>query len=305
MRKVILLLLIFPAIGVSAQNANDTIKLLRAAGEYEKILRNYANHYDNESLSAEALFYIAEGYYTEGRFDDCMKFVDLSIQKDDQYTSPHYLKANLLCRRERYGDCLSEFAVVLRQVQDSSVYYHGVGRAMYDAWRFDLARPALENFLRLSPGSYDAFGMLANIYYQNNEYKKGNAFRDTLYGAYRNGRLDSVGNDQCFQGEFPYKTYRVVASERYEEKPGDKPFVKHQFYLLTCQVKGKIYTEYSPESFRKGGPKYILYADRYGKRFKYGTGFNDGAKYEDVKVAVLRVLEEKLQPVETFVRSRP
>jgi len=81
-------------------------------------------------------------------------------------------------------------------------------------------------------------------------------------------------------------------------------YYKHIFYVVNDkgEIEFRIQTENSPISVELGGPKYLLGMDKDGTHSTFGFGFNEDFKYDDLKSAVIKVLEEKVKP---SASSRP
>ena len=104
--------------------------------------------------------------------------------------------------------------------------------------------------------------------------------------------------------QFKWKDKLVQVFERYQSGSSEKIYEKHRFYVVgeDDKVEFKVQTEYSAVAVEMGFEPYVLCASAKDYHATYGIGFTDNSSYEDIKAAVMQVLEEKIQPVAS---SRP
>lgn len=56
-----------------------------------------------------------------------------------------------------------------------------------------------------------------------------------------------------------------------------------------------VQTEFSPFSLELGGPKYLLCANKGSVHYNPGIGFTDNFNYDDLKSAVVKLIERYLK----------
>ena len=101
----------------------------------------------------------------------------------------------------------------------------------------------------------------------------------------------------CFD-QFKVNDKLIQAFERYESGNKSDIYNKHLFYIVDKdgRVEYRIQTEFSPISLELGGPKYILCATKGTTHLNYGIGFNEGFKYDELKKAVIDIVDGKTKP---------
>lgn len=340
------------------------LKKLDAGKQYQEIIGQYAAN--PEALSAEALYYVGYAYYMKEDDNNCLKFMDLSIAKNDKDARPHFIRASTLNFMEQFDKAILSFKTAIALKPDAGPYYSGLADAYYNlhlydsalenykkateqkdapdrafsmiaqvymdlkqedkamdamyyattklakgsggyqramfnigqieylAGRYGKAETAFLHVISSDPADYHACAKLMQVYYHDKAYDKAQPYREKLYAAHKQGVLKDPLKDMFCFDQFKWKDKSVQVFERYEEGPSSRIFNKHIFYVLdsTGKLELSIQTEYSPISIEMGGPKYILCGTQGRTHLNYGIGFKDGYKYDDLKDAVMKVLEK-------------
>jgi tetratricopeptide (TPR) repeat protein len=162
---------------------------------------------------------------------------------------------------------------------------------------YDNAEPVFIELIQIDPNDFHTYAKLIQIYYHRKEYDKAIPLKEKLYEAYLKGLLtDNMKDMYCFD-QFKWKDKLVQAFERFEEGDKKEIYNKQLFYVVNQkeEIEIRIQTEYSPVSIALGGPKYLLCASKENVHFNSGIGFNDDFKYEDLKQAVIKMIESHLE----------
>lgn len=349
----------------------DELKTLSDNKQYDKIIEQHASK--SKEYSAKSLYYIGLAYYMKEDDNNCIKFMDLSINKDSKDPAPYYIKASTLNYMEKYNEAIKCFQTAINLKPDDAEFYSGLGDSYYQLEKYDLAlesykkateqnkcpdRPysmiaqiysdlkqsdkALEAFytakskiskksnsyinalfniglleslkgnydkaepvfvelLELDPTDYHSHAKLIQIYYHRKEYDKAKPYKDKLYEAHKKGVLkENLADMFCFD-QFKWKDKLVQAYERFEEGNKKDIYNKHLFYIVNQddKIEFRIQTEYSPISVEQGGAKYLLCMTKGNEHSTFNIGFNDNFKYDDLKKAVIDILEGKVKPTAT------
>ena len=102
----------FSAFGFSQDKALGEIKKWSDAGEYQKIIQKYKPKADQ--LSAKSLYYLGLAFYMTEDDNNCIKYMDLSIEKDAKDPGPHFIKASTLNFIRQYAAAAEEFQLSIR-----------------------------------------------------------------------------------------------------------------------------------------------------------------------------------------------
>lgn len=162
----------------------------------------------------------------------------------------------------------------------------------------DKAEPAFLELINGAPDDYQSVTKLIQVYYKKKEYDKAKQYKEKLYEAHRKDLLkDNLKDMFCFD-QFKWNDNSIQAYERYEGGKSKSIYNKHLFYILDKDNKilFRIQTEYSAISEELGGPKYLLCMSKENMHATYNVGFNDDLNYDDLKQAVINILEGKLKP---------
>lgn len=366
MKKIALLfILLVSTISVVAQDKiEQELKNLTDTNQHQKIIDLHSKKHAN--YNAKSLFYIGQAYYINEDDNNCIKFMDLSIQKGPKDPGPHYIKASTLNYMKKYDEAIKSFREAISLNPNDPNFYNGIGDSYYNLKKHDLAlesykkatelencpdRPyamivqiysdqnntkkALEasyvtkskvtkgsnsyinalfnigllesltenydnaeqaflELIKIDTSDFHSFAKLIQIYYHKREYDKAKPYKDHLYQASKRGLLkDNLEDMFCFD-QFKWNGKLIQAFERYEE--GNKPNIynKHLFYVVNenNKIEYRIQTEYSPIAVELGEFKYMLCATKDGTHINSGLGFNDNFNYDDLKKAVIYMLEK-------------
>jgi len=170
---------------------------------------------------------------------------------------------------------------------------------------YDKSEPIFLEILQLAPGDYQSYAKLIQVYYHRREYDKAKPYKEKLYEAKKNGLLkDNLADMFCFD-QFKWNDKLIQAFERYEEGPKSTIFNKHLFYVLSAdnKIEYRIQTEYSPFIAERGEGKYILCMSKGDMHYTFRIGFDDNFKYDDLKAAVVDVLESRIKPAAASKRT--
>jgi tetratricopeptide (TPR) repeat protein len=349
----------------------EELKTLSDSEQYGKIIEQYAPK--SKDYSAKSLYYVGLAYYMTEDDNNCIKFMDLSIRKDDKDPAPHYIRASTLNYMGKYNEAIKGFQAAISLKSDDAKSYSGLGDSYNQLGKNDLAleaykkateqekcpdrpysmiaqiyselkendkaleafyiakskiskksnsyinalfniglleslkenyekaEPAFVELIQLDTKDYHSYAKLIQIYYARKEYEKAKPYKDKLYEAHRKGELkDNLEDMFCFD-QFKWKDKLIQAFERFEEGNKNDIYNKHLFYVVNQEgkIEFRIQTEYSPISVEQGGIKYLLCMTKGNEHSTFNIGFNDNFNYDDLKKAVIEILEGKVKPTAT------
>jgi tetratricopeptide (TPR) repeat protein len=353
----------------------EELKTLTDNNQHDKIIEQYASKY--KDYSAKSLYYVGQAYYMKEDDNNCIKFMNLSIEKDPKDPAPIYIKASTLNYMQKYDEAIEGFKSAISLKSDDAELYSGLGDSYYNLEKFDLAldaykkateqknchdrpysmvaqiysdtkdnekaieayyvakskiskasdlylnilfniglleslkgnydkaEPAFVELLELDPTDYHSYAKLIQINYHRKEYDKAKPYKAKIYEAHNKGQLkDDLKDMFCFD-QFKWNDKLIQAFERYEEG-STEVYNKHNFYVVNQEgkIEFRIQTEYSPFSVGQGGSKYLVCMTKGDTHSTFNIGFNDNFNYDDLKKAVIDILEGKVTPTASSKPTR-
>lgn len=158
----IFILTIFSLTIFAQDKITDELKALSDKKQYDKIIEQYASK--SKDYSAKSLYYIGLAYYMKEDDNNCIKFMDLSTNKDSKDPAPLYIKASTLNYMGKYNEAIKCFQTAINIKSDDAEFYSGLGDSYYQLEKFDLA---LENYKKATEQNEcpdRPYSMVAQIY---------------------------------------------------------------------------------------------------------------------------------------------
>ena len=115
----------------------EDLKTLSDNKQYDKIIEQHASK--AKDYSAKSLYYIGLAYYMKEDDNNCIKFMNLSIDKDPKDPAPFYIKASTLNYMEKYDEAVKSFQSAISLKSDDAEFYSGLGDSYYNLEKLDLA----------------------------------------------------------------------------------------------------------------------------------------------------------------------
>lgn len=172
MKNILLasLLLFFSLTSIAQDKTTTDLKALIDAKQYDKIIKQHASAY--KDYSAKSLYYIGLAYYMKEDDNNCLKFIDLSIAKDDKDLRAYYIKASTLNYMKKYDDAVKNFKAALNLVPDDAKCLSGLGDSYYNLEKLDLAIDAYKKASEQKDCPDRPFSMIGQIYSDKKENDK-------------------------------------------------------------------------------------------------------------------------------------
>ncbi|WP_108822639.1 lipopolysaccharide assembly protein LapB [Dysgonomonas sp. Marseille-P4361] len=151
----------------------DEISKMYDAGKYEELISKYAS--SELEYSADMLYYIGLSYMGIEDDENCIKYMDLAIEKDPTLIGPYYTKATSLLFLGKYSEAvpLYEKCIDMDTVSEKlAKSYNGLGAAYYYMKDLDASEVAFKKSVEYDEASLTAYSMLTNIYMDKNENDK-------------------------------------------------------------------------------------------------------------------------------------
>ena len=136
-KNLALLILIISNLTTFAQDQITTeLKTLNDNNEFDKIIEQHASK--SLDYSAKSLYYIGLAYYMKEDDSNCIKFMNLSIDKDSKDPASFYIKASTLNYMQKYDEAVKNFQSAINLKSDDAEFYSGLGDSYYNLKKLDL-----------------------------------------------------------------------------------------------------------------------------------------------------------------------
>lgn len=238
-----LLILIISNLTTFAQDQiTRELKTLNDNNEFDKIIEQHASK--SLDYSAKSLYYIGLAYYMKEDDSNCIKFMNLSIDKDSKDPASFYIKASTLNYMQKYDEAVKNFQSAINLKSDDAEFYSGLGDSYYNLKKLDLALEAYKKATEQKNCPARPYSFVAQIYSdQKNNDKALEAFYiakskiDTKSNSYINA-LFNIGLLESLKGNYDkaepafvellqldptdYHTYAKLIQIYYNRKEYDK-----------------------------------------------------------------------------------
>ncbi|CAI2766951.1 tetratricopeptide repeat protein [Flavobacterium collinsii] len=307
---LVTLILTISNLTIFAQDKLTTeLKTLSDNKQFDKIVEQYASK--SKDYSAKSLYYIGLAYYMKEDDNNCIKFMNFSIDKDSKDPASFYIKASTLNYMQKYDDAVKSFQSAINLKSDDAEFYSGLGDSYYNLEKIDLALEAYKKATEQKNCPDRPYSFIAQIYsdQKNNDRaleafyiakskidKKSNSYINALFNI---GLLESLkGNYEKAEPAFvellqldseDYHTYAKLIQIYYYRKEYDKakPY-KDKLYEAhkKKQLKDNLKDMFCFDQF-KWNDKLIQVFERYeqgskdiyNKHLFYVVNQNDKVEY--------------------------
>lgn len=163
MNKILTIIILTTlSLSIAAQDKiTDELKILSENKEYDKIIEHAAKSKD---YSARSLYYIGLAYYMKENDKDCIRFMDLSIDKNAKDPAPHYIKGSTLNYMGKYSEAAKCFQTAISLNSEDAVFYSGLGDSYYHLEKNELALEAYRTATEKNGCPDRPYSMIAQIY---------------------------------------------------------------------------------------------------------------------------------------------
>lgn len=257
-KNISFLILIFCSLIVFGQDTlTTTLKNLTDDKKYDRIIEKYAP--TPKDYSAKSLYYIGLAYYMKEDDNNCIKFMNLSIDKDSKDPKPYYIKASTLNYMKNFDEAVKTFQSAIELNPNECEYYSGLGDAYYDLGKLDLAIEAYKKAIQQKDPSDRPFSMIAQIY---SEQKKNDKSLEAFYVAKSriskksNSYINALFNIGLFESmNKNYDKAEIAYVELIDLSPADyHSYAKliQVYYAKKEYKKSKAYKDKLYEAHKKG-----------------------------------------------------
>lgn len=280
---------------------------------YKATTLNYMNKFEEAAIcfqsainikSDDAMLYcgLGDSYSNLGKWDEALKAYKKSSEQANPPDRAYSMIAQAYSELKDAKNALQAFYTAKLKIAKSGNSYINTlfNIGLYESLNenYDKAEPAFLELLQLDSNDYHTYAKLIQIYYHKKDYAKAKPYKDKLYLANKKGLLkDNLKDMFCFD-QFKWNDKLIQVYERFEENTKEI-YNKHLFYVQNSEGKleFRIQTESSPISLELGHSRYILCMTKGNKHATFNVGFKENFEYEDLKIAVIEILEGKITPV--------
>lgn len=180
MKKLMVLAVAVCSMSLMAQDKTAMeLHALKENKQYDKIISDYAPK--AKDLTAKSLFYIGNAYYMKEDDNNCLKFMDLSLEKNDKDPETWFFKGSTLNYLKRFDDAAKAFQSAITLNPEVGDYYSGLGDSYFNLEKLDLALDAYKKAAEQADAPDRAFAMIPLIYSRQNK-------KDLALEGYYTGR---------------------------------------------------------------------------------------------------------------------
>lgn len=244
---------------------------------------------------------LGDSYLNTKKYDLALISYTAATEKENHIDRPYAMIPQVYAQLGQPEKALQAFYTSKENVSKESSSYitalYNIGLYEYLNENYDISGEALAELITLAPDDFQSYTKLIQVFYAKKEYEKAKPYIEKLYKAYEERILKGTLKTMFCFDQFLWKDKKIFVYERFAVKEGEL-YYKHIFYITGEDGKSEftIQTENSPISIEMGGPKYVLGMDEKGMHSTFRYGFEEDFNYEDLKKAVLTVLEGKIKP---------
>lgn len=249
-----------------------------------------------------------ESYYALNQKDEALKCFVMATSYPKCKPRIFLMAAELYNEQNDLLNAIAAYQAALPKLEKTSNEYRStlfnIGLLNQQSGNLEEARESFEQLISVNPKDYQGMAKLIQTHYALNQIDQALPYKAKLYEAYHKKQLPETMKVMFCFDQFTWNEKKVMAFEVFDE-PDDILFAKHHFYIL--DPNGNIEYQIDSESsvgIRMNGPqhKYVLCLVKGTSHSTYYQYvFNDDYKYNELKAAVLDILNEKTKPGASFI----
>ncbi len=168
-----LLTFLFAITSIYSFSQKDIIEELKELHEQEKydiIIRQHSSK--AQEYPALAIYQIGLAYYMKADDNSCLKYMNLSIKKDNTNADPHYIKGMTYNYMGQFNNALKSFTKAIQLNPKNSNYYSGIGDSYFSLDNLEEALVNYETATKLENPTDRPYIMIPQIYARKNLKEK-------------------------------------------------------------------------------------------------------------------------------------
>ena len=269
-------------------------------GDFENAIPSLNKAIELDSTSSNYYSALGDALFNNKNYIDAVEAYKTSINKENPTERSFAMLAQSYLALNDSINALKYLYVAKDNISPTNDSYlntlYNIGLFEYFNKNYESAEKAYKELLRISPDDFLTYSKLIQVYYGVKDYDKAEPYRQKLYQAQSNKKLEGyLGDMFCFD-QFYWNGKLVQAFERYET--GDtKLYYKRLFFLIDDkgEIVVKIQSENSPIAIQLKEAKYVLGTDFKGTHYNWNIWYDEDFKYEDMKKGVIYILDNELK----------
>lgn len=273
---------------------------LNYMGQFDKAIESFNQAIELDSSNSNYFSGLGDSYISQKKYHKALSAYITATEKNEPIDRPFTIIPQIYAELNQPEKALEAFYKSKETISKESDSYinalYNIGLYEFLNKNYDKSEIAYKELIVLAPNDYQSYAKLIQIYYGKKEYEMAKPIKEKLYQVYKEGKLeDNLKSMFCFD-QFEWNGKLILAYERFAVKEGEL-YYKHIFYIPNDkgETEFTIQTENSPISVELGGPKYVLGMDKGGIHSTFNYGFEEDLNYDDLKKAVILVLDEKIK----------
>jgi tetratricopeptide (TPR) repeat protein len=270
--------------------------------KYEEAAQSFLQAISLNPYRADYYSGLGDAYYQQSKDSLALQAYIKATKQPSPPGQPFSMIAQIYSEQKKNDLALDAFyQAKSHHKHDSPSYINAlfnIGLLEYLRGNDSLAEVAYLELLSLAPDDFHTCAKLVQVYHHRKTYEKALPYQEKLREAHKKGLLkDHLADKYCFD-QFTWKDKSVQAYERYESGESENLYIKHIFYVINAQeeIEYTIQTEYSPMTVELGSAPYVLCMQRGKEHATFNRAFAWPVNYEELKKAVVDVLEGKIKP---------
>lgn len=172
MKKVIFTMLIsFTSLMVySQEDLTKSIKVQYENEQYDQIISDHSDKV--KDYPAKAIYYVGMAYYMKADDNNCLKFMDLSIKKDETDADAFFIKGMTSNYMGQFDNAIKSFNKAIQLDSTNSNYFSGLGDSYVSQEKYEKALSSYITATEKKDPIDRPFTMIPQIYAELNQPEK-------------------------------------------------------------------------------------------------------------------------------------
>ncbi len=168
--KKIIFIIFLSVISINAHSQDKLateLKTLYDTKKYDLIISEHSEKITD--YSAKAIYYVAKAYYMKTDDNNCIKYMNLSIEKDNSDPDAYFIKGMTFNYLGKFENAIKSFEKAIELNSKSSDYYSGLGDSYFSLKKYNKAIEAYKTSTEKENAIDRPFVMLPQAYTELNE----------------------------------------------------------------------------------------------------------------------------------------
>ncbi|MBK5722887.1 tetratricopeptide repeat protein [Dysgonomonas sp. Marseille-P4677] len=274
-----------------------------ARGDYSQAEANLQKAISLSSKESDYHTALGDIYFAQDDYAKALICLQKAINCPNPSEKAYYMIGAVYANQDDMANALEAFyEAKKRVVKDKELYVtvlYNIAKLEFDNKNYKHASNAYQELTEYFPDDYYSFEKLVECCNALELYSKANEYKQTLYAAYKEGRLQPTSIFDMFcMDHFSVGENEISAYERYEE-PTCRPLVKNIFYVAdkNGSIKSSIYLEFVPTNEVGGAGTYKFIEVKGEERYTFNTIYDGNVTYSTLQSGVKDIVEGKAEAI--------